>query len=127
MSLIANQTRYGYVRAAVWWYGNGTEMHWTQNEGKFVVAERFIRILKTKIYRHITTVSKNMYSKKLDKIVDKYNKIYQRTVKMKPAIVVIMTWILNSEKVSIWKYQNTKIFLLRATLQIGPKKIEEKT
>ena len=102
-------------------------MHWTQNEGKFVVAERFIRILKTKIYRHITTVSKNMYSKKLDKIVDKYNKIYQRTVKMKPAIVVIMTWILNSEKVSIWKYQNTKIFLLRATLQIGTKKIEEKT
>ena len=68
-----------------------------------------------------------MYIKKLDKVVDRYNKIYQRAIKMKPAILVIMTWILNSEKVTMWEYQNKKIFLRGATLQMGPKKIEEKT
>ena len=56
INLFTNQTRYGYIRAAVWWHDNGNEMHWTQNEGKSVVAERFIRTLKTKIYKHITTV-----------------------------------------------------------------------
>ena len=55
----------------------------TNNEGKFVVAERFIGISKTKIYRYMTSVSKNVYSDKLDDIVNRYNNTY-RTIKMKP-------------------------------------------
>ena len=59
-------------------------MHSTHNEGKSVVAERFIRTLKNKIYKHMTAVSKNVYIDKLDDIVNEYNNTYHRTIKMKP-------------------------------------------
>ena len=44
-------------------------MYSTHNEGKFVVTERFIRTLKIKIYKHMTSISKNVYIDKLDGIV----------------------------------------------------------
>ena len=44
-----------------WLKDNDIEMYLTQNEGKFVVAERFIRTLKTKIYKYMTSISKNEY------------------------------------------------------------------
>ena len=56
-----------------WLEKNGKEMYSTHNEGKSVVAERFIRTLKNKIYKHMTSVSKNVYINKLDDIVNKYN------------------------------------------------------
>ena len=59
-------------------------MYSTHNEGKSVVAERFIRTLKNKIYKYMTSVSKNVYIDKLDDIVDEYNNTYHRTIKMKP-------------------------------------------
>ena len=43
-------------------------MYSTQSEGKSVVAERFMRTLNNKTYKHITAVSKNLYNDKLDKI-----------------------------------------------------------
>ena len=55
----------------------------THSEGKSVVAERFIRTLKNKIFNHMTAVSKNVYFDVLDDIVDKYNNTYHRTIKMK--------------------------------------------
>ena len=48
-------------------------MYSTHNEGKYVVAERFVRTLKSKIYKYMTSISKNMYIDKLDHIVDEYN------------------------------------------------------
>ena len=48
-------------------------MYSTYNEGKSVVAERFIRTLKNKIFKHMTTISKNVYFDVLDDIVNKYN------------------------------------------------------
>ena len=54
------------------------------NEGKSVVAERFIRTLKTKIYKYLTSISKNLYIDKLDDIANEYNNTYHRTIKMKP-------------------------------------------
>ena len=48
-------------------------MYSTHNEGKFDVAERFIRILKIKIYKYMTSVSKHVYIDKLDDIVNEYN------------------------------------------------------
>ena len=56
------------------------------NERKSVVAERFIRTLRNKIYKHMPAVSKNVYVDVLD-IVDKYNNKYHRTIKMKPVDV----------------------------------------
>ena len=51
---------------------NNIEMCSTYNEGKSVAAERFIRTLKNKIFKHMTVVSKNVYFDVLGNIVNKY-------------------------------------------------------
>ena len=48
-------------------------MYSTYNEGKYVVAERFIRTLENKIFKHMTAISKNVYFNVLDDIADRYN------------------------------------------------------
>ena len=68
-------------------------MYSIHNEVKSVVAERFIRTLKTKIYKYMTSISKNVYIDKLDDIVDEYNNTYHRTIKMKPVDVKDNTYI----------------------------------
>ena len=68
-------------------------MYSIHNEGISVAAERFIRILKTKIYKYITSVSENVYIDKLDDIVNQYNNIYHTTIKMKPVDVKDNTYI----------------------------------
>ena len=62
-------------------------MYSTNNEGKSVIVERFIRTLKNKIYKYMTSVSKNVYIDKRDDIVKKYNNTYHTSIKMKPADV----------------------------------------
>ena len=59
-------------------------MYSTYNEGKYVVAERFIRTLRNKIFKHMTAFSKNVYFEVLDDIVNKYNNAVHKTIKMKP-------------------------------------------
>ena len=63
---------------------NNIEMHSTFNEGKSVVAERLIRTLKNKIFKHMTAISKNVYFDVLDDIANKYNNTIHRTIKMEP-------------------------------------------
>ena len=67
-----------------WFQENKLKMYSTHNEGKFVVAEIFIRSLKIMIYRHMTTISTNVYFDVLDDIVDEYIDTYHRSIKMKP-------------------------------------------
>ena len=62
---------------------NDIKMNSIHNEGKSVVAESFIRTLKTKIYKYMTSVSKNVYINKLDDTVGEYNNTYHRKIKMK--------------------------------------------
>ena len=62
---------------------NNIEIHSTYNEGKSFVAERFIRTLKNKIFKHTTAISKNVYFDMLDDIVTKYNNAVHKTIKMK--------------------------------------------
>ena len=76
-----------------WLKDNSIEMHSTHNEGKSVVAERFIRTLKNKIYKHMTSISKNVYIDKLDEIVNKYNNTYEKT-----KIIRILTLVKKSKK-----------------------------
>ena len=61
-----------------------TEMYLTYNERKSVVAKRFIRTLKNKIFKHMTALSKNVYFDVLDDIVNKYYNTVHKTIKMKP-------------------------------------------
>ena len=59
-------------------------MYSTFNEVKSVVAERFIRILKNKLYKHMTATGKNVYYNVLDDVVNEYNNTKHNTIKMKP-------------------------------------------
>ena len=59
-------------------------MYSTYNEGKSFVAERFIRTLKNNIFKQMTAISKNVYFDVLDDIVNEYNNIVHKTIKMKP-------------------------------------------
>ena len=74
-----------------WLEKNGIEMHSTHNQGKSVIAERFIRTLKIKIYKFMLSVSQNAYIDKLDDIEHKWT--YQRTIKMKPVNLKSNTYI----------------------------------
>ena len=67
-----------------WLSRNNIIMYSTYNEGKSVVAERFIRILKNKLYKHMTATGKNVYYDVLDYIVNEYNNTKHNTIKMKP-------------------------------------------
>ena len=86
-----NQTKYGFTKEAnftiiffkKWLKDNEIEMYSIHNEGTSVVVERFIRTLKTKIYKYLTPISKNVYTNKLDDIVNEYNNTYHTTNEMK--------------------------------------------
>ena len=67
-----------------WLEKNDIEVYSTHNEGGFVVAERFIKTLKNKIYKYMTSISKNVCIDKLDDIVNKYSNTYHSTIEMKP-------------------------------------------
>ena len=75
-------------------------MYSIHNVEKLVDAERFIRNLKTKIYKYMTSTSKNVYTNKLDDIVNEYSKTYHRTIKMKPVDVKDNTYIGSIKEVN---------------------------
>ena len=85
-----------------WLQDNDIAIYSTRNEGKSVVAERFIRTLKNKIYKYMTSISKYVYIDKLDNIVNEYNNTYHRTIKMKP------TGVKNNTYINIGKEVNDK-------------------
>ena len=87
------------------------DMYSTHNEGKSVVTERFIRTLKSKIYKYMTSVSKNVYIDKLDDIVNEYNNTYHTTIKMKPIYVKDNTHI-NTDKKLIINILNLKLVIV---------------
>ena len=70
----------------LWSQDDDIKMYLTHIEGKSVVADRSIRTLKYKIYKYITSVSKNLYINELNDIVNKYNNTYHSAIKMKPAM-----------------------------------------
>ena len=80
-------------------------MYSTYNEGKSVIAERFIRTLKNKIHKYMTSISKNVYIDKLDDTVNKCNNAYHSTIKMDTVDVKPTTYIDSSKEIN---YQNPK-------------------
>ena len=72
-------------------------MYSIHNEGKYVIAERFIITLKAKIYKYMTLISKNVYINKLYDIVNEHSNTYHRTIKMKPVDVKDNTYIDSME------------------------------
>ena len=112
--------------------GNNVEMYSTHNEGKSVVAERFIRTLKNDIFNYMAPVSKSEYIDKLDDIVNKYNNTYHGTIEMRPVDVKPSTYIDSSKEISnkdpeykigdIIQISKHKNILQKVALQIGLKK-----
>ena len=78
-------------------------MYSTYNEGKSVVAERFIRTLKNKIFKHMAAVSKNVYFDVLDDIVKKYNNTVHRSIKIKPTDVTSDSYAEYNEDSNVTK------------------------
>ena len=111
-----------------WVERSDMEMYSMHNQGKSVAAERFIRTLKKKTYKYMTSVSKNVYIDELDDIVDKYHNTYHITIKMKPVHVKsnkyidVMIQIQSVRLVIVLEYQNINIFLQKVTLQFGLRK-----
>ena len=79
---------------------NSIEMYSTDNEGKYFIAERFIRTLKNKIYKYMTSVAKTVSIDKLGDIVNKYNNIYHSTIKMKAVHVNSNTYVESSKEIN---------------------------
>ena len=63
---------------------NDIEIYSIFNEGKSDVVERFIKTFKNKIYKHMTTIGKNVYFNDLNNIVKKYSNNVHSSKKMKP-------------------------------------------
>ena len=99
-----------------WLKDNDIEMYSIHNEGKSVVAERFIRTLKAKIYKYMTSISKNVHTDKLNDIVDECNNIYHRTIKIKPADVKDNTYIDSTELHSYKEVNDKKILNLKLVI-----------
>ena len=72
---------------------NDIEMYSTYNEGKSVVGERFVRVLKSKVFKYMAAVSKIIYFDALDAIVNKYNNAVHRLIKMKPIDVTYGSYV----------------------------------
>ena len=83
-----------------WLKDNDIEMYSTHNKGKFITGVTFIRTLKNKISRHMTSILKNVNIDKLDGIVNEYNNSYHRTIKMKPIDVKGNTYIDSIKEVN---------------------------
>ena len=75
-------------------------MYSIHNEKNSVVTERFIRTLKAKMYKYMTSISKNVYIDKLDDIVNEYNNTYHRTISMKPVDVENNRYIDSNKEVN---------------------------
>ena len=76
-----------------WLEKNNIEIYLTHNKGKSVFAERSTVTLKNKIFKYMTSISRNVYIEKLDDIVDKFENTYQSTIEMKPVDVKSGTYI----------------------------------
>ena len=87
-----------------WLQENDIIMYSTNNKGKCVIAERFIRTFKTKTYKYMTSISKNMYIDKLDDTLKEYNNKYRTSIKMKPADVKDNTCIDAKKEITDFAY-----------------------
>ena len=83
-----------------WLEKNDIKIYSTHNEGKSVATERFITTLKNKIYKNMTSISKNVYIDKLDDIVNKYDNTYHRTIKMKLVDIKPSTYLESSKEIN---------------------------
>ena len=75
-------------------------MHSTHYEVKSVVADRFIRAFKNKIYQYMTSESKDVYIDKLGDIINIYKNTHHSTIKMKDVHIKSNLYINSSKEIN---------------------------
>ena len=90
-------------------------MYSTYNEGESVFAERFIRTLKSKVFKHMAAISKNVYFDVLDDItlfieLLKRNLFTLRKIIKLNTMKILIKKILNLKLVTMSEFQNIKTF-----------------
>ena len=108
---------------------NNLEKYSTHNEKNPVITQRFIRTLKNKICKYMTSISKNVYIDKLDDIAKRYDSTNHSTIKMKPFDVKSSGYINSTKEINdqdpkskfnhivrISKYQNIFVKVYAANL-----------
>ena len=75
------------------WKINNNDMYSTYNEGKSVITDYRFRTLKNQIFKHMTTISENVYFDMLDDIGNKYNNRVHRIIKMKSIDVTYNSYV----------------------------------
>ena len=88
---------------------NDIEMYLAHNEGTSIVAKRFTRICKKKIYKYLTLILKNVYFDKLDDRVNQCNITYHSTIKLQPVYVKWNTHIESSKEINKKKTPKFKV------------------
>ena len=100
-----------------WLSDNDIIMYLMHNEGKSVVAERFIRTLKNKLYKHMTATGKNLYYDVLDDVINKYK---NETIKKKTTIKMKPIDVKNNKRVYIDEHnENNSRFKLGDRVKIS--------
>ena len=84
-----------------WSKDNDIDMYSIHDEGKSVIAGRFIRTLKNKIYKYMTSISNYLYINKLDDIVDEHNNTYHRTIRLSLLMLKIINILILKKKLMI--------------------------
>ena len=83
--LWVDQVRESYINFMQEWLDNNNILMFsTHNKDKLVISERFIRILKAKIYKKMTTNDIKSYLSYCNKLVDQYNNTYHHSINKKP-------------------------------------------
>ena len=113
-----------------WLNNNDILMYSTHNEGKSVIAERFAKTLKAKIYKKMTANNSKSYLSYLNKLVDQYNKPHHSFSKksFSADYYALTEKIETNHKAPKFKVNDRvrvlsiRIFLVKVTLKIGQKK-----
>ena len=66
-----------------WLDNNDILIYSTHNEGKSLIAERFIKTLKTKSITKMAAKERESYLTYLNKLVDQYNNTYHHSIDKK--------------------------------------------
>ena len=111
------------------WLGNNDiSMYSTHNEGRSVIAERFIRPLKAKIYKKMTANGGKSCLSYFNKLVDEYHKSYNHSINKNLFVLIILFWLVKLRQIlkllslklmTELELLNVKIFLIKVTLKIG--------
>ena len=114
-----------------WLDNNDILIYSTHNEGKSVIAERFIKTLKYKIYKRMTVNDSKSFFPYFNKLVDQYNNTYiillirnhlMAIIVLQLKILIQILKLPNLKQMIVSGSLSIRIYLVKVILKIGQKK-----